>query len=178
MIYITSIILIAVSLSMDAFALSLSYGIKKIPMKNIILTALAVGMFHFFMPLLGSIIGTPLFEYTIIKPKIVLFLVFLLLSIDMFTHFFEEKPKIRNLNLIGTLFFAFSVSFDSFSVGLGLRYIYDNILIALLSFCIISATFTSLGFWLGKKLSEKIGKYSFLAGSITLFLYSIWILTK
>lgn len=178
MIHITSIILIAVSLSMDAFALSLSYGIKQVPIKKIIITALTVGIFHFFMPLLGSIIGTPLFSYTIIKPRIVLFLVFLLLSIDMFTHFFEEKPKIRKLNIIGTLLFAISVSFDSFSVGLGLTYIYDNILIALLSFCSISATFTCLGFWLGKKLSEKIGKYSFLAGSVTLFLYSIWILTK
>lgn len=163
---------------MDAFALSLSYGIKNVSIKNVIITALTVGLFHFFMPLLGSFIGTPLFEYTIIKPRFVLFLVFLLLSIDMFTQFFEEKPKIRELNIIGTLFFALSVSFDSLSVGLGLKYIYDNISIALLSFCIISAIFTTLGFFLGKKLSEKIGKYSFLAGSISLFLYSIWILTK
>ena len=79
MIHITSIILIAVSLSMDAFALSLSYGIKQVPIKKIIITALTVGIFHFFMPLLGSIIGTTLFSYTIIKPRIVLFLVFLLL---------------------------------------------------------------------------------------------------
>lgn len=163
---------------MDAFALSLSYGIKHVSIKNVIITAITVGLFHFFMPLLGSLIGVPLFEYTIIKPRFILFLVFLLLSIDMFTHFFEEKPKVRELNVIGTLFFAASVSFDSLSVGLGLKYIYDNILIALLSFCMISAFFTALGFFLGKKLSEKIGRYSFLAGSITLFLYSIWILTK
>ena len=47
----------------------------------------------------------------------------------MFMHFFEEKPKIRPLNMIGTLLFALSVSFDSFSVGIGINYIYDNILI-------------------------------------------------
>ncbi len=163
---------------MDAFALALSYGIKNVSIKNIIITAMTVGLFHFFMPLFGSIVGAPLFTYTIIKPRFVLFLVFLLLSIDMFTHFFEEKPKIKKLNIIGTLFFAMSVSFDSFSVGLGLKYIYDNILACLFTFCMISAIFTCLGFWLGKKLSQKIGKYSFLLGSITLFLYSIWILTK
>lgn len=163
---------------MDAFALAFSYGIKNISIKNIIITALTVGIFHFFMPLFGNMIGTSLFSYTIIKPKIVLFIVFLLLSIDMFTHFFEEKPKVRNLNLIGTIFFATSVSFDSFSVGLGLSYIYNNVLICLITFCLISSIFTCIGFFLGKKVSEKIGKYSFLIGSITLFLYSIWVLTK
>lgn len=163
---------------MDAFALSLSYGIKKISKKTIIITALMVGLFHFFMPLIGSVIGTYLFEYTIFKPKIILFLVFLILSIDMFTHFFENEEKIRNLNLIGTLIFAFSVSFDSLSVGLGIRYLYDNIFLVVSLFCFISALFTIFGFYLGKTLSQKIGKYSFLIGSATLFLYSLWILTK
>lgn len=163
---------------MDAFALSISYGIRKVSIKNVILTSLAVGIFHFFMPLIGNYIGLSLFEYTVFKPKYILFLVFLILSIDMFIHFFEKEEKIRNLNLFGTLFFSFTVSFDSLSVGLGIRYLYDNILVCVSIFCIISAFFTCLGFYLGKKLSNAAGKYSFLFGSITLFLYSMWILTK
>ena len=151
---------------MDAFALSISYGISKVNIKNVILTSLLVGIFHFFMPLIGNYIGTSLFEYTIFKPKYILFLVFLILSIDMFIHFFQKEEKTRNLNMVGTLFFAFTVSFDSLSVGLGIRFLYDNILV-----CV-------LGFYLGEKLSNKVGKYSFLFGSITLFIYSIWILTK
>lgn len=160
---------------MDAFTLAFSYGIKKIRKKNIIITAITVGLFHFFMPLLGNIVGVPLFEYSIIKPRIVLFIVFLILSIDMFIHFFEETPKIRPLNIIGTLLFAFSVSFDSFSVGLGLNYLYQNVILSVSCFCFVSFIFTILGFFLGKKLSEKIGKYAFLLGSIVLFIYSIWI---
>lgn len=163
---------------MDAFALALSYGIKNIKLKNVIITAITVGLFHFFMPLLGNYVGVSLFEYTIIKPKYVLFAVFLILSIDMFTHFFEENPKIRPLNIIGTIIFAISVSFDSFSVGIGINYIYDNIIMTVLSFCIISGIFTVLGFWLGKKINKRIGKYSFLLGSLTLFLYSLVVLTK
>lgn len=163
---------------MDAFALSISYGIRKISIKNIILTSLAVGIFHFFMPLIGNYIGLSLFEYTIFKPRYILFLVFLILSIDMFIHFFEKEEKIRNLNLFGILFFAFSVSFDSLSVGLGIRYLYDNIFTCVSIFCIISSFFTVIGFCLGRKISNAIGKYSFLLGSITLFLYSVWMLTK
>lgn len=163
---------------MDAFALSLSYGIKNVRLRNVLVTALTVGLFHFFMPLIGNYVGVSLFEYTIIKPKYVLFAVFLILSIDMFTHFFEENPKIRSLNVIGTILFAISVSFDSFSVGIGINYIYDNIILVVLTFCLISALFTIIGFWLGKKLSTGIGKYSFLIGSFTLFVYSIMMLTN
>ena len=163
---------------MDAFALAIAYGIEKVKSKNIIITAIIVGLFHFFMPLIGNYLGISLFEYTIIKPRYVLFLVFLILSIDMFMHFFEEKPKIGPLNMIGTLLFALSVSFDSFSVGIGINYIYDNILIITSCFCIISFSFTLIGFYLGKKLSNSIGKYSFLIGSLTLFLYSLMVLVK
>ena len=151
---------------MDAFSLALSYGIKSISKKNVIITAITVGLFHFFMPLLGNMVGISLFENTFIKPKYVLFIVFLLLSVDML------------LNVFGTLFFAISVSLDSFSVGIGINYLYDNILFVVSSFCIISALFTFLGFYLGRKINNKIGKYSFLLGSITLFIYSLLVLTK
>lgn len=163
---------------MDAFALSLSYGMKNISKKNIITTAIIVGIFHFFMPLIGNYIGVPLFEYTLIKPRYILFIVFLILSVDMFIHFFENETKTIKLNPIGTILFAMSVSFDSFSVGLGISYIYDNILIVVSSFCIVSMLFTFLGFILGKKISNKMGKYSFIFGGVTLFLYALVVLTN
>ena len=75
---------------MDAFALSISYAINKISLKKAILTAVFVGIFHFFMPLLGNMIGFSLFNYTLFKPKLILFVVFLILSIDMIIHFFEK----------------------------------------------------------------------------------------
>ena len=172
------LLIIGVSLSVDAFSVSTVIGLTNPSVKKCTITSIVVGIFHFFMPLLGNYLGISLFEYTIIKPRYVLFLVFLILSIDMFMHFFEEKPKIRPLNMIGTLLFALSVSFDSFSVGIGINYIYDNILIITSCFCIISFSFTLIGFYLGKKLSNSIGKYSFLIGSLTLFLYSLMVLTN
>lgn len=178
MIYILDIILIAVSLSMDAFALSFSYGISKVNIKKVILTALVVGIFHFIMPVLGNFVGISLFKYTLIKPKVILFLVFLILSIDMFIHFFENKVVLRKLNIIGIILFAISVSLDSFTVGLGINYIYDNMYFAACIFAFISSFFTFLGFLAGNILSKKAGKYSFLLGSTFLFIYSLYILTN
>ena len=144
---------------MDTFAISLAYGIYKIPIKKVVLTSITVGIFHFFMPILGNIIGNKLFLYTIIKPKYIVFLIFLVLSIDMIIHFFEKTPKIRKLTIFGVLFFAFSVSFDSFSVGLGLNYIYDGILVSVTCFCLISMLFTLFGFILGKNIQKSTKKY-------------------
>ena len=163
---------------MDAFALSLSYGMKRLNNLEIILTAISVGIFHFFMPLLGNILGHSIFEYTILKPKIVLFIIFLILSVDMIIHFFENNEKIRSLNLLGIIIFSFSVSFDSFSVGLGIDYLYNNIFLSSFIFCFVSSIFTLIGFLLGKLISKKVGKYSFLFGGLTLFIYSLWVLTK
>ena len=163
---------------MDAFALSISYGILNLKKRVIVITSIIVGLFHFFMPLLGSICGDLLFEYISIKPKYVIFVVFLLLSIDMLINYFEKEPKLSNLNVLGIVFFAFSVSLDSFSIGLGLKYIYNDLLFCLLSFCIISGFVTLVGFIFGRYLSKNIGKYSFLIGSSTLFVYSIWVLTN
>lgn len=162
---------------MDAFTLAFSYGIKKVDNKSLIITSIVTGIFHFIMPLMGNIIGIPLFEYTLIKPRYILFLVFLIISIDMFINFFNENPKLRNLNMIGIILFAFSVSFDSFSVGLGINYICSNVVLSVSIFCFVSMLFTFLGFMLGKILSQKIGKYAFLFGSLVLFIYSLVLLT-
>lgn len=58
---------------MDAFALALSYGIIKVSNIKAILTAIIVGIFHFFMPLLGNKLGISIFSYTTFKPKYILF---------------------------------------------------------------------------------------------------------
>ena len=158
---------------MDAFTLAFSYGIKKVDNKSLVITSIVTGIFHFIMPLMGNIIGIPLFEYTLIKPRYILFLVFLIISIDMFINFFNENPKLRNLNIAGIILFAFSVSFDSFSVGLGINYICSNVVLSVSIFCFVSILFTFLGFMLGKVLSQKIGKYAFLFGSLVLFIYSL-----
>lgn len=170
--------LVAISLSMDAFALAFSYGLLKIKNNIIIVTSIIVGLFHFIMPLLGYKFSAFLFSYTFIKPKIVLFLIFLFISIDMLFSYFEKNNKLFNLNLFGILLFSFSVSIDSFTVGIGFDLISNNILLSAAIFSVISSLFTILGFLLGKKFNNTVGKKSFLIGSFLLFLYAVKVLTK
>ena len=48
---------IAIGLSMDAFSLAIAYGTNNIEKKKILILSISVGLFHFFMPVLGSLIG-------------------------------------------------------------------------------------------------------------------------
>ncbi len=52
------IFIIAISLSMDAFSLSLAYGTINLNKKEINILSIIVGIYHFFMPILGMFIGT------------------------------------------------------------------------------------------------------------------------
>lgn len=163
---------------MDAFSLAISYGILNVKFKYAIITATTVGIFHFFMPLLGNLFGTFLFEHTIFNLQYILFLVFLILSISMFIDFFSKKEKIPKLNIISVILFAISVSIDSFSIGIGIRYLYSNIYVVTSIFLIISFIFTLIGFYIGKIISKDLGKYALLLGALLLFFYSFYIIIK
>ena len=61
------IFVIAVSLSMDAFSLSLAYGTLGLSKKETIQLSSIVGIYHFFMPIIGMFLGK--FILNLVKPK-------------------------------------------------------------------------------------------------------------
>ena len=57
------IVIIAISLSMDAFSLALAYGTLQLPPKRIFLLTIIVGIYHFIMPIIGRLMGKIIFYY-------------------------------------------------------------------------------------------------------------------
>ena len=55
-------ILVGISLSMDAFSLSLVYGTNGMNKRNEIILSVIVGLFHCFMPLFGGFFGNVIFS--------------------------------------------------------------------------------------------------------------------
>lgn len=171
------IILIAISLSLDAFSLSLAYGLMNFNKKKILFVSIVVGIFHFFMPLLGLNIGNYLFQILIVNPKIILSIMFSIIIIEMIRGINEDTPKTA-LNFIGTIIFALLVSVDSFSIGIGLAYITDNVIVASFIFSLSSFLFTLSGFFLGKYISIKFEKISKIIGIIIMFTLLIYYVCK
>lgn len=168
------LVLIGIGLSMDAFSLSLIYGTLNLTKKMNCFLSFMVGCFHFFMPILGSIIGTFLISRLILNPDHLVGIIFIVLSIEMLLNtkeLKEERKKISSLSQ--ALLFSFSVSLDSFSVGIGLGLEEQNMILCGLLFSIISATFTKLGLDFGKKLAIHYGKIANEVGSVLLFILGV-----
>ena len=115
-----TLFLVAIGLSMDTFSLSIVYGTIGLTKKKIWLLSIIVGLFHFVMPFLGNLIGSIVLSKLPFNPDIVVGIIFILIALEMFVGDDEVMP----LDKIGTfLIFGFSVSLDSFSVGLGISMI-------------------------------------------------------
>ena len=152
---ILSIILIGVSLSMDAFSLSLCYGTLNLNNNKIKLLSLIVGVYHFVMPLIGMLFGHFIGKYILVDIKYVVFLIFILLGIQMINDVIKKKRHVILLNNFGLLLFGFAVSIDSFSAGIGVEFISDNRLLCSIVFSTTSAIFTFIGLKIGGKISSR-----------------------
>ena len=175
---IISLILIGFSLSLDAFSLALLYGTSEFNNSKGFLLSLIVGVFHFFMPLIGVIIGNMLLNIFNINPDILIGIILIFLSLTMIKDIFTESNYKFTNSLLGMMLFAFSVSFDSFSTGIGLRAITNNIYLASIIFSIFSFSFTYLGLIIGKYAKKILGKISQILGIIILIVIGITYLCK
>lgn len=172
------LLVIAVSLSMDAFSLSLAYGTLSLPKKQILTLSLIVGIYHFFMPIIGMLLGKLILNMIHLKPDIVVFIVLLFIGVQMIIESFKNEEQVQTLSKIELFLFGFAVSIDSFSVGIGLNTITHNYILSSLIFSISAFIFTYLGLILGKKISEMIGKISTILGGLTLIIIAFIYLFK
>lgn len=160
---------IGIGLSMDAFSLSLSLGTTNPSKRNIIITSITVGIFHFFMPIFGYTIGTIFNKINYIN--LLTFVIFIILAYEIYRNRNEENKSI--LNIISIFLISISVSLDSLTVGIALGLNNELIYIASTIFSIVSFTFTYLGLILGKKLKEKYKNLSTYIGIILLLIVAL-----
>lgn len=167
------VFLIAISLSMDAFSLSLAYGTISLSKNDIKLLSVIVGVYHFFMPILGMLIGNFILNVLKINDNILVFVIFLFIGISMIIESFKKGEKVKKLKITEMILFGLAVSIDSFSIGIGLNAISNNFLICSIIFSITSFVFNYIGLILGNKLNQLIGKVATFIGGITLIILGI-----
>lgn len=168
-----TIFIIAVSLSMDAFSLSLVYGTLNLNKKDILKLSSIVGIYHFVMPKIGNEIGKIIVKVLPINAEIIVFIILFIIGLQMILETFKEDKYIKKMKFKELLLFGLVVSIDSFSVGIGLETIYNNVIISSLIFSITSYIFTYIGLVIGKKINEIVGKISTLFGGVILMIIGL-----
>lgn len=167
-----TILLIGISLSMDAFSLALVYGMQGMSQKQKISLSIIVGIYHFIMPLIGLTFGTILSNINIISIDLIASLILIYIGIDLIRSNSKKEDTIE-ITKTGFLIFGLSVSLDSLTVGIGLKAITDSYLLSSIVFSLSSLIFTYLGLTLGNIIGNKVGSYSKLIGGIILIFIAI-----
>lgn len=170
-------IVIGMVLSMDAFSLSLIYGIQQISKKDKILLAIIVGTYHFVMPIIGSLFGNLIISYIPFRVNILVSIIFFFIGIEMIYSSIKNKVEPLLVSIPGFLLFGLSVSMDSFTTGIGMSLINNNYLQVSATFALISGTFTYLGLVLGNKINKSFGPTSSLIGGMILLILAVYYYT-
>lgn len=174
---LVSLSFMAIALGMDAFSVSLGLGLQKLRLRRIALICLVIGIFHVIMPFSGMLIGNALSakigQLTTLAGGLLLFGI----GAQMFFSAFQEGGKSAFKPVgFGLILFAFTVSIDSFSVGLSLGISGVQTIVALILFSSASVLLTLLGLMLGRKVRGLLGKYSELIGGSILCGFGLFIL--
>jgi putative Mn2+ efflux pump MntP len=168
---LTSIILIALGLSMDCFAVSLCFGTsRKLLWKDILLMAFLFGFFQGMMPLIGWLVGTSIQSIIAPMDHWIAFAILAFIGIKMIWQSFSEDEEkrsidIRKITVLLTLSVATSI--DALITGVGFGFIRVNIFEA--SFIISAVTFlvSVIGAKLGEKSTFIPARYAeFLGGTV------------
>jgi putative Mn2+ efflux pump MntP len=141
---------------------------------KIIILSTTVGIFHFFMPLIGINIGTIIISFLPIEAETLEGIIFLILGIQMNLSLYKKEDIKEITGICSIVLFAFTVSIDSLTAGIGIKSITNNYLLATTTFMIISFIATIIGLIIGKKLSEKFGKIATIFGGILLLLLAFF----
>lgn len=172
-----SILFVAFAVGMDAFSISLGMGMQQMRLKRIAWIGIVFGFFHMFMPLVGILIGQKLSSqighYTLLLGSILLIAIGAQMIFSSFMHTFRRVAEPVG---IGLVILAFSVSIDSFSVGLSLGLSGVRVVFVLVVFGLVSLFLTWFGLGIGRKVHKYLGVYSEILGGSILCAFGLNIL--
>ncbi|WP_330382540.1 manganese efflux pump MntP [Anaerotignum neopropionicum] len=181
---ISAILLIAVSLAMDAFAVSISNGVsvRSFGKRDAIRQAAFFGGFQFIMPVIGWFLGSSVKAYIEAVDHWVAFILLLIIGVNMIWGSLkgaeEENNGYCSLTNKVLLIQAVATSIDALAVGISFAILEVDILQAGVIIGIVSFVISCIGAWAGKYLGEKLQTKAEIIGGIVLILIGAKILIE
>ena len=178
-----SVFLIAVSLALDAFAVSVSCGIS-VPgfgPRQAVKMGAWFGAFQFLMPLIGYLAGSTFVRYIESVDHWIAFGLLAFIGGKMVYECIRpgEEEQVANPTATGKLLvLAVATSIDALAVGISLAILRANIWVCSGWIGIITFTLSALGVRLGKKLGDKFQRSAGLLGGLVLICIGIKILVE
>ena len=177
------LLLLAVGLSMDAFAVSICKGLsmKKAGIKAMSICGLWFGGFQALMPLIGFLLGSLFAEAIEAIDHWVAFVLLGIIGINMLKEAFskEEEEHDADLSVKAMFVMAVATSIDALAVGISLAMAGNvNIVLAVTLIGVITFAMSAMGVKIGNIFGSRFEKKAQLAGGVILILLGTKILLE
>lgn len=179
---ISSVVIIAIGLAMDAFTVAVTSGIiiKNDIKRNAFRVGLYFGLFQAIMPLIGWFIGLQFKEYITMIDHWIAFGLLGFLGLKMiYESFKEEESKDFNPSDNKTLIIlAIATSIDALIVGITFAFMEISIVTAVTIIGVITFILSYAGVYIGRYFGQLLNRKAELLGGIILIIIGIKIVVE
>ena len=178
---ILEILIIAIGLSMDAFAVSICKGlsVRRVRPQNAVSAALWFGGFQALMPVLGFYLGV---SFADVVSSVDHWIAFILLGViggHMLKESFEKDEECKvdpDFSFKTMLAMAVATSIDALAVGVSFAFLKVNIWIAVLLIGLTTGALSAAGIYLGNIFGSHYKSKAEFAGGFILIVMGLKIL--
>lgn len=179
---ILELFILAVGLSMDAFAVSVCKGLSlgKIKPKHMCIAGAWFGGFQALMPLIGYFLGSFFAEMIEKYDHWVAFVLLAIIGGNMIKESFDKDEKVDSsiMDVKSMLLLAIATSIDALAVGVTFAFLQVQIVPAVSFIGVITFIFSAVGVKIGSLFGTKYKSKAELFGGIVLVLIGIKILLE
>lgn len=170
---LAELFILAVGLSMDAFAVSMCKGLarKKPSVKSMLTAGAYFGGFQALMPFIGYMLGVGFSDIISSLDHWIAFSLLTLIGANMIKESFkeeEEKSEDGSMDFKAMLLLAVATSIDALAVGVTLAFLKVAIVPAVLFIGCTTFVISAVGVYLGGRLGENNRINASLIGGIIL----------
>ena len=178
--------LIAVGLSMDAFAVSVckGLGMHRVNYAHALVIALFFGVFQGLMPVIGWLVGSAFAVYVTAVDHWIAFALLAFVGGKMLWDAFhdegeeEDETVTHKLNLRELFMLAIATSIDALAVGISFSFLQIDIVAAALIIGCTTFVLSLVGVVVGNRFGARFEKPSQIAGGVVLIAIGLKILLE
>ena len=171
-----NLILISLSLAMDAFSISIIKGLTINKVYKAFIISFYFGLFQFLMTYLGYNIGIFFNKNILNYGKYITFFILFLIGINMILDSKKEIKLNSDIKIKEMIILSILTSIDAFSVGITFSFSIENIIINSVIIGIITYILSLIGVIIGKKLYKIVNNKATFIGGIIMLILSIKVL--
>lgn len=177
-----AVILIAVGLAMDAFAVSICKGlaIRRPGAKSILIIGFWFGFFQAAMPIIGYYLGASFYQYISEYDHWIVFIILAIIGLNMIREALsgEDEKVDDDIGFKVMLILAIATSIDAFAVGISFAMDSTPVLVPALIIGIITMAISMTGVKIGAAVGDRYSGKAEIVGGIILILIGLKVLLE